>query len=79
MSKCLFCESTMGPLRKVYMWNKPERYDWYCDKHYSSVKAFQNKQKEDFIKTYNRPESYAKLPEHSKRLYDRLTNKQQME
>lgn len=75
MKHCLFCNTSTEPLRKLYEWDSPNRYDWYCEKHYYSVKAFQEEQKRKFIEVYSHPESYAYLPEKSKKLFDQLTKK----
>lgn len=75
MKCCLFCNTSSEPLAKLYEWDKPNQYNWYCKKHYYSVRGFQEDQKARFIEMYSNPASYAYLPEKSKELYDRLTKK----
>lgn len=75
MKHCLFCNISSEPLRKLYEWDKPEQYNWYCETHYYSVKGFQEEQKRKFIDAFSHPNSYENLPVKSKELYDRLTKK----
>lgn len=62
------------PLIRLYDWDKPDRYNWYCEKHYTGVQAFQTQQRDRFIKYYEETKRYEQLNSKQKELYDRLVN-----
>jgi hypothetical protein len=69
---CLFCNSTAQPLYKVFAWDKPDRFSWYCGKHYKDVEQFQQQHKRAFIEAYRSPTARATLSPHSLELWERL-------
>ncbi|KON67377.1 hypothetical protein AKG34_21395 [Peribacillus butanolivorans] len=72
MKKCLFCNIDSEPLIKLYEWDKPDTYNWYCEKHYGGALGFQTQQRERFIKYYEVPQRYEQLNSIQKDLYNRL-------
>lgn len=74
MKKCLFCNSDSEPLIRLYEWDKPDAYSWYCERHYAGAKGFQTQQRDRFIKYYEEPQRYEQLSSKQKALYDRLVD-----
>lgn len=69
---CLVCGSKIEPLYKVYFWDKPDKYNYFCQKHYKEVEHFQIKQRDDFNKAYIHPDTRAWLSPSNLELWERL-------
>lgn len=69
--KCLFCNKAGVPLFKVYEWNKPDSYSWYCQEHYKQVQAFNAQQKRDFVNEFQSEMSRAYLSPKQLELWER--------
>ena len=72
----LFCGYCMKRDVKLYMvteWNKPEKYTYYCQEHYPQVRQFQQKQMQDFLKSFSDQALRERwLSKEQQELYSRL-------
>lgn len=72
--QCIFCgeQRQVAPVKN---WDDPSKERFYCQDHYFEASSFQDKQKNDFIKTYNEENARKWLSPKNLELYNRLTQK----
>lgn len=74
---CEFCNVSgkRERLEKLYEWDNPEKWSWYCEEHYRLARGFQNKQKQAFLEYYKEEGRRKWLSGKSLDLYERLRQK----
>jgi hypothetical protein len=78
MEKCLFCgrSEEFNRLYKLHQWDKPDKYDWFCEKHIEQIKDFYEVEKRGFLEHFKDPSLREKyLTEGQRALYDRLNKR----
>jgi hypothetical protein len=70
---CSYCLESDVKLAKLYDWENPEKYEWYCQEHWYAVRDFEEEQKERFTSYYSDEARKKSVSEEGLKLWERLT------
>ncbi|MEH7117191.1 hypothetical protein V7128_07185 [Neobacillus vireti] len=74
---CLFCNASGKDVQlyKVYQWDKPDRYSWYCKDHYRQVEKHHDEQARAFVKGFESEQARAYLSPKQLELWEKMKKK----
>lgn len=76
MKNCLYCLIDEEPLYKVYKWDKPKEFNWYCYEHLSQAINQEHNEKDQFLNYYNSEFRRKWLKPDQLTLWEKLNKKQ---